>query len=294
MEYSVDRPLSTDYVVFEDAKRPASTLSRGASTARGAAVDHAVASPSLAECVRAFCRRCRCFSTPAERRLIRIGTATPTKRRYPHNGVKNTKYGLVTFVPKILYEQFRYFFNLYYLVVALSQFVPPLEIGLRFTYIAPLVFVLAITMAKEAYDDIQRWRTDRAINNVEYDRLLPGGGVERIKAMDLQVGHIIRVQTDQRVPADLVLLRTHDASGIVFVRTDGLDGETDSKLRLAAARAQLTLALTLPLPQARRTGSCALRPRARSGSRRPRRSRARWRRCTPTRRAARSTTSWAS
>ena len=122
-------------------------------------------------------------------------------------------------------------------------------------------------------------------------QLLPGGGVERIKAMDLQVGHIIRVQTDQRVPADLVLLRTR-ASGIVFVRTDGLDGEMDP-LRLAAAR----LAHPSPdptLPQARRTGSCALRPRARSGSRRPRRSRARWRRCTPTRRAARSTTSWAS
>lgn len=38
---------------------------------------------------------------------------------------------------------------------------------------------------------------------------------------------------DERVPADLVLLRTSEASGAVFVRTDQLDGETDWKLRLA-------------------------------------------------------------
>lgn len=38
---------------------------------------------------------------------------------------------------------------------------------------------------------------------------------------------------DQRVPADLVLLRTTERGGACFVRTDQLDGETDWKLRLA-------------------------------------------------------------
>ena len=52
---------------------------------------------------------------------------------HPRNRVTNTKYSPVTFVPKVLYEQFRYFFNLYYLIVALSQLFPPLQIGLLFT-----------------------------------------------------------------------------------------------------------------------------------------------------------------
>lgn len=43
---------------------------------------------------------------------------------------------------------------------------------------------------------------------------------------------------DERVPADLVLLRTSERSGSVFVRTDQLDGETDWKLRLAVPATQ--------------------------------------------------------
>lgn len=53
-----------------------------------------------------------------------------------------------------------------------------------------------------------------------------------------QVGDIIIVEKDERVPADLVLLRTTDKSGTVFVRTDQLDGETDWKLRLAVPATQ--------------------------------------------------------
>lgn len=46
------------------------------------------------------------------------------------------------------------------------------------------------------------------------------------------------VEKDQRVPADLVLLRTSEHSGACFVRTDQLDGETDWKLRLAVPDTQ--------------------------------------------------------
>lgn len=53
-----------------------------------------------------------------------------------------------------------------------------------------------------------------------------------------KVGDIIIVEKDERVPADLVLLRTSDKSGAVFVRTDQLDGETDWKLRLAVSATQ--------------------------------------------------------
>lgn len=52
------------------------------------------------------------------------------------------------------------------------------------------------------------------------------------------MGDIIIVEKDERVPADLVLLRTTEKSGAVFVRTDQLDGETDWKLRLAVPATQ--------------------------------------------------------
>jgi len=179
-----------------------------------------------------------CGSRKHESRFIRLNAKRPTLARFPHNRVVNTKYTVVSFVPKVLYEQFKYFFNLYFLLVALSQFFPPLQIGLLVTYVAPLVFVLAVTMTKEGYDDLKRWKTDREINRELYTRLLPGGATETIRAQDIKVGHLLRLQTNQRVPADMVLLRTSASSGVVFLRTDQLDGETDWKLRTAAPSCQ--------------------------------------------------------
>ncbi len=47
------------------------------------------------------------------------------------------------------------------------------------------------------------------------------------------MGDLIKIQKDQRVPADVMLLRTGDGTGEAFIRTDQLDGETDWKLRTA-------------------------------------------------------------
>ena len=43
--------------------------------------------------------------------------------------VRNQKYNVFTFLPLVFYEQFKFFFNMYFLLVALSQFVPALKIG---------------------------------------------------------------------------------------------------------------------------------------------------------------------
>ncbi|KAK1232561.1 putative aminophospholipid-translocase [Marasmius sp. AFHP31] len=54
----------------------------------------------------------------------------------------------------------------------------------------------------------------------------------------IRVGDLIRLEEDQRVPADLVLLKTSDTFGTCFIRTDQLDGETDVKLRVAVPKTQ--------------------------------------------------------
>ena len=51
------------------------------------------------------------------------------KAKFPPNIVRNQKYNVASFFPIVLYEQFKFFFNLYFLLVALSQFVPQLRIG---------------------------------------------------------------------------------------------------------------------------------------------------------------------
>ena len=46
---------------------------------------------------------------------------------------------------------------------ALTQFFPILKVGYLFTYVVPLVFVLALSIGKEGYDDIKRMLQDKVI-----------------------------------------------------------------------------------------------------------------------------------
>jgi len=169
----------------------------------------------------------------------------------------------------VFYEQFKFFFNLYFLLVALSQLVPALKIGrsptssinvlslthsLGFivTYIAPLAFVLSVTMGKEAYDDYKRHLRDREANSQRYlvfehptshstpdDAYLnTHANTRSVPSSSLRVGDLVLLEKNQRVPADLVLLRTSESSGTCFIRTDQLDGETDWKLRVAVPECQ--------------------------------------------------------
>ncbi|KAI0597978.1 hypothetical protein F4775DRAFT_557110 [Biscogniauxia sp. FL1348] len=110
---------------------------------------------------------------PSASRVIAVGS--PQSTRYPPNLVSNAKYTAITFLPVTLYNEFSFFFNMYFLLVALSQAIPALQIGYLSTYIAPLAFVLFITMGKEAYDDIERRRRDNEANSEEYAVLHFGG-----------------------------------------------------------------------------------------------------------------------
>lgn len=136
-----------------------------------------------------------------------------------------------------MFGKFKYFFNLYFLLVALSQLIPSLQIGYLFTYFAPLCFVLFITITKEAWDDFKRLRRDQEANNQKYQKLTKAVEVS-VNSCDIRVGDLILVQKNQRVPADMILLQISENSGSCYIRTDQLDGETDWKLRTAVLSTQ--------------------------------------------------------
>ncbi|GJJ69282.1 phospholipid-translocating ATPase [Entomortierella parvispora] len=176
-------------------------------------------------------------SKAAKSRTIDFHAPSKEKKRYPPNVTRNTKYSIFSFLPIVLWEQFKFFLNLYFLLVALSQFVPALKIGYIVTYVAPLCFVLAVTIGKEAIDDMKRYRRDQEANSQRY-RILTPSGFKMIPSSKIRVGDMIVVNKNQNVPADMVLLRTTEESGACFIRTDQLDGETDWKLRLAVPSCQ--------------------------------------------------------
>jgi Phospholipid-translocating ATPase N-terminal len=58
-----------------------------------------------------------------------FNTKDKLQTKFPANIVRNQKYNVFTFLPIVFYEQFKFFFNLYFLLVALSQFIPALRTG---------------------------------------------------------------------------------------------------------------------------------------------------------------------
>jgi phospholipid-translocating ATPase len=65
--------------------------------------------------------------------------------RYQLNGVSTTKYSLLTFVPKSLFEQFRRVANFYFLVSGILT-LTPLAPYTAVSALMPLCFVIAATM----------------------------------------------------------------------------------------------------------------------------------------------------
>ncbi|KAK1442221.1 putative phospholipid-transporting ATPase [Babesia gibsoni] len=159
-------------------------------------------------------------------------------RNFTWNGMKNTKYNVFTFLPYVLYEQFKIFMNLFYLLISLSQLIPDLAVESAITYFGPLTLVLFVSLLKEGCDDYKRYLRDREANSQKYD-ILTEKGIKEVNAEKITVGTIVKLKKNQRVPADMILLRSSEANGCSFVRTEQLDGETDWKLKKAVHTTQI-------------------------------------------------------
>eukprot|EP00162_Nutomonas_longa_P015389 comp22295_c0_seq1/m.53328 comp22295_c0_seq1/g.53328 ORF comp22295_c0_seq1/g.53328 comp22295_c0_seq1/m.53328 type:complete len:1167 (-) comp22295_c0_seq1:215-3715(-) len=158
---------------------------------------------------------------------------SPQSVKFSDNTVKTSKYNIITFLPKNLFEQFRRVANLYFLIIAILQLIP---LGLSpispITSILPLGFVLGVTAIKEGIEDVRRHRLDTQTNN-EKAVVVRNGKEEQVTWAGIVVGDIVKVEKDQNFPCDLILLASTDQSGTCYVETKNLDGETNYKDRQA-------------------------------------------------------------
>jgi len=156
---------------------------------------------------------------------------------YVKNTVKTTKYTWWNFLPKSLLEQFRRVFTVYYLVVVIIGFIPGVSPVAPAVNLIPLVVILGFGIAREFYEDVKRSIGDRRLNNSLYD-ILPRDPTSvnasepfvKQKCASLEVGDIVFLRKGDLIPADLLVLSCSDASGLCYVSTANLDGETNLKL----------------------------------------------------------------
>lgn len=166
-----------------------------------------------------------------------ITTSKPIKEKYPPNIIRNQKYTWYSFPIIVLLNQFRHFFNVYFFLISFSQIFESYRIGPPITNIAPWIFVLVLTLGKEAIDDFTRYIRDKEANSEKY-KVVTREGVKIIPSSSIKVSDLVVIEKNQRIPADLVVLKTQEVEGQCFIRTDQLDGETDWKLRNAVASIQ--------------------------------------------------------
>ncbi|XP_071752711.2 phospholipid-transporting ATPase ID [Centroberyx gerrardi] len=154
------------------------------------------------------------------------------KFSYADNHIKTSKYNIFTFLPINLFEQFQRVANAYFLVLLILQLIPAISSLSWFTTIVPLVLVLVITAVKDATDDYFRHKSDQQVNNRQ-SQVLIKGSLQNEKWMNVRVGDIIKLENNQFVAADILLLSSSEPYGLCYIETAELDGETNLKVRQA-------------------------------------------------------------
>ncbi|XP_068031212.1 phospholipid-transporting ATPase ID isoform X2 [Anomalospiza imberbis] len=177
--------------------------------------------------------RCAARRAPEEERRVRANAREYNEKfQYASNCIKTSKYNIVTFLPVNLFEQFQEVANTYFLFLLILQLIPQISSLSWFTTIVPLVLVLTITAVKDATDDYFRHKSDNQVNNRQ-SQVLIGGVLRQEQWMNVRVGDIIKLENNQFVAADLLLLSSSEPHGLCYIETAELDGETNMKVRQA-------------------------------------------------------------
>lgn len=149
---------------------------------------------------------------------------------YCDNRISNRKYTLLNFIPKNLWEQFSRFMNQYFLLIACLQLWPLITPVNPASTWGPLIFIFAVSATKEAWDDYNRYLSDKKANEKQV-WVVRQGSKKLIQAQEIHVGNLVWLRENDEVPCDLVLLGTSEPQGVCYVETAALDGETDLKTR---------------------------------------------------------------
>ncbi|XP_050059932.1 phospholipid-transporting ATPase ID isoform X1 [Aphis gossypii] len=168
-------------------------------------------------------------------RFIKANDSTYNAQfNYATNYIKTSKYTLLTFLPLNLFEQFQRLANFYFLCLMMLQMISIISSLTPITTSIPLIGVLTISAIKDAYDDYQRHVSDDQVNN-RISKTVRNGHVVNVKWKDVHVGDVILMEDGQFVAADVLLLSTSEPSGLCFIETAELDGETNLKCRQCLA-----------------------------------------------------------
>ncbi|KAJ0410564.1 hypothetical protein ATCC90586_006588 [Pythium insidiosum] len=176
-----------------------------------------------------------------EYRIVHLNDPGRNKEQgYCDNFIVTSKYTVLTFLPKFLFETFRKLANLYFLLICILQCVPQISnTGGQPSTLPPLLFIIMVDAVFAILEDRKRHVADNLANSRPTNVLDPTTKSFVTKPWaDVIVGDIIRLSNRDLVPADILVLAVSEIpdappSGLCYVETKSLDGETNMKVRSA-------------------------------------------------------------
>jgi phospholipid-transporting ATPase len=109
------------------------------------------------------------------------------------------------------------------------NFSPKNPVSMISTFSAVLIF----TSVKELYEDLKRCYCDREVNEKDTKIYNPDSNSYELKKWkNILPGDIIKINKNDSVPADILLLKSSNPSAICFIDTINLDGENNLKEKL--------------------------------------------------------------
>ena len=83
-------------------------------------------------------------------------------------------------------------------------------------------------MLKDAFEDYKR-NTSDSEENMRATQVLSNNTMKHVVWQDLKPGQLIKIEEDEPIPCDCVLLGSSDPKGCIYIETKNLDGETNLK-----------------------------------------------------------------
>ena len=161
---------------------------------------------------------------------IEFGYQNPNlinNKKFGNNIIKTTKYNVFTLIPKNLFYQLCRASNIYFLIVSILSclsFSPKDPTSMIGTF----VFVLVFTMIKDAIIDYSHYQQDKKSNyrlttifkkNTWYDE----------PCYKICPGDIVKIKAEEEATCDILIIKSSNKSGYVYIDTKNLDGESNLK-----------------------------------------------------------------
>ena len=163
--------------------------------------------------------------------IIFIGPKCNKENNYllESNKISTSKYQWFNFFPKILMEQFSYVANVYFLIISILQSIKEISYSNGSPImLIPFSFIVLINGIKEIYEDWKR----KKMNDIDNNRLCLVYDINENKFInkkweDIKLGDIIKINKNEIIPCDIILLESSESNGICFVEPKNINGESN-------------------------------------------------------------------